>query len=95
MHACAMVLFKKQHASSVSEYAPIAAAQLQLSTDDATREQTKRKFDIAYMIAKENLPFTKMKAVCGLEERHGAELGQGYKNDRHLHNLKIGTQSHY
>ncbi len=22
-----------------------------------------------------------MKAVCGLEERHGAELGQGYQND--------------
>ena len=34
------------------------------------------------MIAKENLPFTKMKALCELEERHGAELGQGYKNDR-------------
>ena len=40
-----------------------------------------RKFDIAYMISKENLPFTKMKAVCELEERHGAEFGQGYKND--------------
>ena len=23
-----------------------------------------------------------MKAVCELEERHGAELGQGYKNDQ-------------
>ena len=42
----------------------------------------KRKFDIAYMIAKENMSFTKMKAVCALEERHGADLGEGYKNDR-------------
>ena len=40
----------------------------------------KRKFNVAYMIAKENLPFTKVKAVCELE-RHGTELGQGYKNN--------------
>ncbi len=39
MHAHAMGLFKKQHASSVCEYAPIAAA---LLMDDATREQAKR-----------------------------------------------------
>ena len=82
MHARAMGLFKKQRATSVFEYAPIVAALLQPSMDDATRERTKRKFDIAYMIARQNLSFTKMKAVCELEERHGAELGQGYKNDR-------------
>jgi len=40
------------------------------------------KFGIAYMIAKENLLFIKMKAVCELEERHSADLGEGYKNDR-------------
>ena len=34
------------------------------------------------MIARQNLSFTKMKAVCELEKRHGAELGQGYENDR-------------
>ncbi len=48
MHAHAMGLLKKQHASRVCEYAPIAAALLQPLMDDATREQTKRKFDIAY-----------------------------------------------
>ena len=42
----------------------------------------KRKFDITYMIAKENMSFTKMKAMCALEERHGVDLGEGYKNDR-------------
>ena len=41
----------------------------------------KHKFDIAYMIAKENMSFTKMKAVCALEEWHGTDLGEGYKND--------------
>ena len=33
-----------------------------------------------YTIAKENLSFTKIKALCELEERHRADLGQGYKN---------------
>ena len=63
-------------------YALITAALLQPSMDKATCTRTKRKFDVAYMIAKENLPFTRMKAMCELEERHGAELGQGYKNDQ-------------
>lgn len=34
------------------------------------------------MIAEGNLPFTKMKAVCELEECHSADLGEGHKNDR-------------
>ncbi len=48
MHACAMGLFKKQYASSVCDYAPIAAALLQPSMDSATRERSKRKFDSVY-----------------------------------------------
>ena len=44
-------------------------------------EKLLRKFDIAYMIAKEKMAFTKMKSVCDLEERHGVSLGTGYKND--------------
>ena len=83
MHAHAMVLFKKQHARNITEYSPIAAALLHLrSMDETTQAQMKRKFDIAYLIAKENMSFTKMKAVCVLEERHGADLGECYKNDR-------------
>ena len=83
MHAHAMVLFKKQHARNITEYSPIAAALLHLRLmDETTQARMKRKFDIAYMIAKENMSFTKMKAVCALEERHGADLGEGYKNDR-------------
>ena len=76
-----MGLYKKQHASSVREYAAIAAVLLQASMDDTTRQQMKHRFDVAYMIVKENLMFTKMKAVCELEERYDAELGQSYKND--------------
>ena len=73
MHELVMGLFKKQQSSSICEYAPIAAALLQPSMDEATCTWTKRKFDVAYMIAKKNLPFTNMKAMCELEEWYGAE----------------------
>ena len=53
MHARAMTLFRKQHASHVTEYSLIAAALQRSSMDPTTREQIKRKFDIAYTIAKE------------------------------------------
>ena len=87
MHVHAMTLYKKQHTSSVCEYAPIVAALIQPSIDDTTRQRMKRKFNVAYMIAKENLSFTKMKAVCELEEWHGAQVGQGYKYAKQYLNL--------
>ena len=40
------------------------------------------KFEIAYVICKENMAFMKMAPLCALEERHGVDLGSGYKNDQ-------------
>jgi len=77
-----MVLFKKSQssASDVTEYAPITKA---LSTLDARSEQRlKRKFEIAYLLCKQNLAFLKMAPICELEEKHGVDLGSGYKNDQ-------------
>ncbi len=80
MHSKAMLLLKKKQSGDVREYAPIAKA---LHTMDGSLQQTvKRKFEVAFMIAKENMSFTKMKPICELEERHGVDLGQGYKNNR-------------
>ena len=45
-------------------------------------ETTKRKFDIAYMITKQNMTFSKMAPLCELHERHGVNLGNGYKNEK-------------
>ena len=45
-------------------------------------DTTKRKFDIAYLIAKEHLAFAKMAPICELQERHGVNLGTGYKNEK-------------
>ena len=77
-----MLLYKKQRSSNVCDYAPIARSLTQSSVDANTREKTKRKFDMAYLIAKEKLAFTKMAPICELEERHSVDLGVGYKNNR-------------
>ena len=37
------------------------------------KDQTKKKFDVAYMMAKEKMAFTKMKPLCELEKRHGVK----------------------
>ena len=80
MHTRAILLLKKKQGSAnLLEYAPIAKALLTL--DDTATARIKRKFDIAYLIAKENMAFAKMGPLCTLEERHGVDLGQGYKNE--------------
>jgi len=76
-----MLLDQKEQGSSVVQYAPIVKALCFGNLNEAAKKRLKRKFDVAYMIAKQNLAFTKMSAVCGLEERHGPDLGAGYKND--------------
>ena len=37
--------------------------------------------EIAYVVAKEEMPFTKFVPIAKLEKRHGVELGQTYLND--------------
>ena len=80
MHKRAMILFHKSRCSDVTEYAPIARALSTLDSDTAGK--LKRKFEVAYLICKEGLAFTKMSALCELEEKHGVDLGAGYKNNQ-------------
>ena len=44
----------------------------------------KKKFDVAYFIAKEGLAFTKMKSLCELKGWHGVDIGPAYRNDHFL-----------
>ena len=75
-----MILFHKSRSSDVPEYTLIARA---LSTlDPNTASKLKRKFEVAYLICKGGLAFTKMSALCELEEKHGVDLGAGYKNNQ-------------
>jgi hypothetical protein len=53
-----------------------------LTLDAATEEKLKKNFDLAYFLSKENLAFSKMSSLCELEERHGVDLGSGYKNNQ-------------
>ena len=79
MHVHTTMLFHQKHHREVTDYSPIARA---LHSLDPSREQTKKKFDIAYLIAKEKLAFRKMGALCDLEQRHGVDSGEGYKNNQ-------------
>jgi hypothetical protein len=42
------------------------------------QEKMCKKFDICYVLAKENLAFRKYPAIHQLESRHGVDLGQSY-----------------
>ena len=55
MHKHAMSLYQKQHSKNICDYVPIAKVLLQPSMDEATKRKLKNKFELAYMVAKENL----------------------------------------
>ena len=44
-------------------------------------EDLKRKFDVSYFVAKEEIPTAKYKAIIELKERHGVNFHRSYKND--------------
>ncbi len=77
-----MSLLKQQRSQSAglgpSSYAPIAQAFSKLSDDE--KDKLRVKFDIAYFLATENLPYTKYPKLCELETRHGVHVGTSYVN---------------
>ena len=81
MHKHTMRLHKKSLGTVAISSTPIVQSFASCSMDKVTLERTKKKFDIAYFIAKEGLAFTKMKALCDLQERHGVDVGTTYRND--------------
>ena len=62
---------------SITSYSPIARTLLKM--DKATKEQLRKKFDICYVMTKENMAFRKFPALHELETRHGVDLGPAYK----------------
>ena len=80
MHKQAMRLLERSKSTYVNEYVPIAKA---LTTLDPTTEaRLKKKFDLAYFLAKENLSFRKFVPITELEERHDVDIGVSYRNDK-------------
>ncbi len=78
MHNRAMQLLQRANSKGVPDNAPIARALF--STSQSAQERIKKKFQIAYCLSKENMAFTKMGAICELEQLHKVDLGEGYKN---------------
>ena len=74
-----MVLLRREQSTCVTDYSPIARALYRM--DQTVEKQTKMKFDVAYMMAKEGISFCKMKSLCQVQERHGINLGGCYKNE--------------
>lgn len=72
MHHRALLLLKTEDAVDLRERAPIAKSLFQPKTDEVTQLRIKRKFEIAYVIAKEKLAMTKMVVICDLKDSHGA-----------------------
>ena len=68
IHNCAICLFKKAQSNSMLDYHLIARALMYLPMDKRSKQQVKRKFEVSNVIAREKLAFTKMKALCSLEE---------------------------
>ena len=92
-HKAAMALLCREQAKNASEpvtsYSTIARCLHNPSMDPAVRERIKKKFDIAYLMAKENLPFTKYPAIHDLLERNGVELGFSTRPESQLTILHI------
>ena len=80
-HKAAMARLNEERARSaklpVASYAPIARS-LQSTLDPAVKEKLKKKVDITYCLAKENLPFTKYPVIHELLERNEVFLGPSY-----------------
>ena len=79
-HKLSMSLMSADRAKAMNKpittYTPIAKSLLVM--DKALEGKMSKKFDICYVLAKENLAFRKYPAIHELETRHGVDLGQTY-----------------
>ena len=83
-HVHAMNLYKrdmtKASGKSTVSYAPIARALNVLPEEE--QAMLRYKFDVAYVVATEQLAFKKFPKLCELESRHGVKLGVLYRNEK-------------
>ena len=51
-----------------------------MTTLDATNQaRMRRKFDVCYMMAKENIPFSKYPSFLELEDQHNTDMGPAHR----------------
>ena len=87
-HKAVMALLRQEQAKNANEplnsYRTIVHSLHNPSLDPAVRERLKKKFDVSYLLAKENLPFTKYLSIHELLEWHGVKLGFLIKRENQL-----------
>ena len=91
-HLMAMNLFLKSKRTPLIEHTKTLSAVNPANTDIITGlavmdkkdvERTKRKFEVAYFVAKQQLSMTKYTEILELENIHGVDIGQAYQTDWH------------
>ena len=96
-HKAAMIHVRKVSNQPLKTYSPIARSLLTIN--ETTQKRMEKKFDITYMLMKENMAFTKYPAIYELEVRHGVNLGHAYNKGfcKKLHPLycRKSTQEFY
>ena len=73
--------------------AAIPRALRQLNKEAASKLE--KLFDIAYFVAKLEMPFTTFPQLCQLEEKHGIELGQTYTTDKACKNFILAISEEF
>ena len=78
MHSKAVTLTRKPKMAlhEIYKSTPIGRAMAGASAEEMTR--LSKLFDLAYVIAKEEMPFTKYPTLVEVEKRHGVPLGSTY-----------------
>ena len=89
----------KSHESSIPHVQATKASVFRLNPQQASlpralgavseevRLKMEKLFDIAYFVAKLELPFTVCESIASLEAKHGVKLGQTYHNDKACKNF--------
>ena len=71
------------------EKAPLPRALAAVSEE--VQLKMNKLFEVAYFVAKLELPFTVYESIVSLEKKHGVKLGQTYHNDKACKNFITGT----
>ena len=57
------------------------------AAEEKTRNELEAKFNTAYLIAKEELLFTKYQAILSLQKKNGLDISTTYANDKSCNNF--------
>ena len=65
--------------NKISRSTPIGRAVASVSSEE--KDRVSRLFEVAYMISREEMPFSKFPAIVEVDKRHGVCLGQTYHTE--------------